>query len=460
MRGILLVLLFTVVLSAMNAYGQKAEKLAAAWDSEHISHIQPSDVRHNDLKKYLERLRSSGVKIEEVGRSGANREIYQMEWGTGPLRVFMWSQMHGDEPTATSALIDMFAYFQKHRNQDWVKKIGETMTIRAVPMLNPDGQELYQRRNLQGIDINRDALDLKTPEARLLKQLRDAWSPAIGFNLHNQNALTSVARTPKQAAISLLVVYGDAAKTTSAGHERNQRVASAIVSALQKFIPGHIGRYSDEWTPTAFGDNFSAWGTPTILIETGALHGHDELYLVKMNFIALVTALHVIADGSEQQQDPMLYVNLPENGSGVIANYVFRRASLVTQAPSPSPSPAPAASPLPSPSATLAAAATVITTVDISANTERRRASFIAPVRIRSIDPVTSVRGLEEYDASNFYVRQRFGTARPGELAEFFFYRKNRLIDWSAADFDKQYQPDAVFSSGKFTKGAELFSKK
>ena len=76
----------------------------------------------------------------------------------------MWSQMHGDEPTATSALIDMFAFLQKNRDKKWVKKFEETLTIRAVPMLNPDGSELFQRRNLQGIDINRDAQICKRPK--------------------------------------------------------------------------------------------------------------------------------------------------------------------------------------------------------------------------------------------------------------------------------------------------------
>src|SRR5213078_4316129 len=119
--------------------------------------------------------------------------------------------------TATSALVDMFAYLKRNRDNELVRKIEETVTIHAVPMLNPDGAETYQRRNWQGIDINRDALDLKTPEARLLKKLRDDWNPAIGFNLHNQQSLTTVGRSPNQATISLLVVYGDAAKTTSIG---------------------------------------------------------------------------------------------------------------------------------------------------------------------------------------------------------------------------------------------------
>ncbi len=313
----------------MSTFSQTADELARIWDAKHITKKFPSDVRHTDLKAYLEQLKKLGLKVDEVGRSNANREIYQVEFGRGKTKVFMWSQMHGDEPTATSALMDMFAYLQTHRSVDWVKTIEEKLTIRAVPMLNPDGEELYERRNLQDIDINRDARDLKTPEARLLKKLRDDWSPEIGFNLHNQNALTTAGKTSNQATISLLVVYGDAAKTTNAGHERNRRLCSAIIGALQNYIPGHISRYDDEYTSTAFGDNFSAWGTPVILIETGTLQGKDEMFLVKMNFIAYLTALSKLADGSEKDISPALYDQLPDNTSGRVYNYAFRNASVI-----------------------------------------------------------------------------------------------------------------------------------
>lgn len=438
MRHLVLIFLMAI-LCLMNAFSQTPEKFAAAWDKDHISTMFPSDVRHADLKKYLDQLKKSGIKVDEVGRSNTNREIYQIEWGTGPLKVFMWSQMHGDEPTATSALVDMFAFLQKSRDTDWVKKIRETMTIRAVPMLNPDGQEMYQRRNLQGIDINRDALDLRTPEARLLKQLRDDWNPAIGFNLHNQGALTTVGRSPYQATISLLVVYGDAAKTFNEGQERNKRIVAGVVLALQKFIPGHIARYSDEWTPTAFGDNFSAWGTPTILIETGALNEMDEMFLVKINFVAFMTALESLATGSEKMQDPSPYLSLPENASGGLVNFVFRRANIVSVG---------------------AAATATFSMADISAVTERRRASLSAPSTIRSVGDLTYLRGLAEYDASNFNVIQRFGKTAPGELAELFFYRKDRVVDWMSADLEKAYPPDAVFSSGKWVKGDRIVPRK
>src|SRR5688572_3941281 len=120
MRRTLSLLFLTAFACVMQSSAQDAEKLAASWDREHITTIQPSDVRHADLKKYLEKLSSQDVAVKEVGRSNAGREIYQVQWGKGPLKVFMWSQMHGDEPTATSALMDMFAYLQKHAKNGWV----------------------------------------------------------------------------------------------------------------------------------------------------------------------------------------------------------------------------------------------------------------------------------------------------------------------------------------------------
>ena len=160
-------LLMLLAASMVNNFAQSPTELAEIWDKEHVTNKLPSNMRHADLKSYLERLKSIGLKVDEVGKSFANREIYQIEWGKGPKRVFLWSQMHGDEPTATSALIDMFTVLQKHRGKEWVKRIEKELTIRAVPMLNPDGAELYIRRNLQGIDINRDAQNLATRSSPL-----------------------------------------------------------------------------------------------------------------------------------------------------------------------------------------------------------------------------------------------------------------------------------------------------
>lgn len=429
-------LVLTSVIFTMQTLAQTHVEIAEIWDREHVSNKFPSNTRHSDLIKYLEGLKNLGINVREVGRSYAGREIFQIEWGRGPLRVFMWSQMHGDEPTATPALIDMFTILQNNRDKEWVKQIEETMTIRAVPMLNPDGAELFIRRNLQGIDINRDAVDLKTPEGRLLKQLRDEWEPEIGFNLHNQNYLTAAGRTDRQAAISLLVVFGDAAKTVTDGQERNRRLASVMTSALSQFIPGYIARYGDEWTPTAFGDNFSAWGTPTILVETGGLHGNDEMYLVRLNFVAFIAALRALADGSEKTFSPINYDMLPNNAGGRLMYFIFRNATVIDRSKPDSP-----------------------VSADIGINLERRREEFPAPGYIRRMGDLSAVSGLTEYDASGYYVTGRMQPVRVGNFGDLLFYKKDRKINWDAEYLEEEFPPDAIFSLGNWFRGGDVLKK-
>jgi len=429
-----------LVLSAaftMNILAQTPNELAEIWDKEHVSHKFPSNVRHQNLKNHLDALKKLGIKVDDVGRSVANREIFQIEWGKGPKKVFMWSQMHGDEPTATSALIDMFTVLQRNRDKDWVKGIENSMTIRAVPMLNPDGAELYVRRNLQGLDINRDARNLITPEARLLKSLRDTWLPEIGFNLHNQNELTTAGNTPKQAAISFLSVYGDAAKTETDGQLRSKRMIFLMAEVLSNFIPGNIGRYADEWTPSAFGDSFSEWGTSVILIETGALKEKDEMFLVKMNFVIFLTALRSVADGSEKAAVPERYFEIPNNSSGGLVNIIFRNASIMERKPD-----------------------SVVQVGDLAMNFQRRRAEFSSPTVIRQIGMLSAISGLEEYDASGFYVTGRIQPIKPGANGDLLFYKKDRKVDWTAPDLEKQFEPDAILSFGKWFKGNGVVPKR
>ena len=76
-------------------------------------------------------------------------------------------------------------------------------------MLNPDGAEAVKRFNAQGIDINRDARRLSTPEGRALRKAVETIKPEFGFNLHNQHARTSVGRPPKPAAVSVLAPAPD-----------------------------------------------------------------------------------------------------------------------------------------------------------------------------------------------------------------------------------------------------------
>ena len=427
-----------IMVYSLQALAQTAAEFSDIWEKEHVSHKLPSNNRHRDIVQDLDALKKLDVKVNEVGKSAQGREIFQIEWGKGPKKVVLWSQMHGDEPTATPALIDMFTILQKNRDKDWVKAIETNLTIRAVPMLNPDGAEVYQRRSSQGIDINRDARNLVTPEARLLKSLRDAWQPEIGYNLHNQQGLTTAGMSNKQAAISFLVVYGDEAKTLTPGLERNRRLVVAMNQALSQYIPGHIARYGDDWTPSAFGDSFSEWGTPVILIETGALNGKDEMFLVRMNFIAFLTSMKLLADGGTTAFNPNDYELIPNNTSGRVVNFVFRNATMIDRTK-------PDANPV---------------SGDLAISVERRRAEQLQPTRIRQVGPALTIAGLDEYDASDFNVTGRFQPLKQGNYGELLFYKKGREVNWASTDIEKEFPPDAVFSLGKWAVGEGVVKKR
>jgi hypothetical protein len=310
-----------------------APELARAWDERHVSPALPPLLDHADLVRRLEAVRASAPELfslERIGESVEGRSISHVSFGRGPFRVLLWSQMHGDEPTATAALLDVYDYVARHRRESRVARILDVLSIHTVPMLNPDGARRFQRRNAQGIDINRDALLLQTPEGRALKALRDRLSPGLGFNLHNQSWRTSVGNPPAPAAISLLAVAFDERRSESPGRLRATKVAAVIRDAIEPFASGRIGRYDDTFEVRAFGDNVTRWGTPVVLIETGAWPGADpDLALVRLNFVGILSALDALATGRVDTADPARYERLPMNES-MLFSVKVKGASIVT----------------------------------------------------------------------------------------------------------------------------------
>ena len=87
-----------------------------------------------------------------------------------------------------------------------------------------------------------------------------------------------------------------------------------MYQALNQFIPGHIAKYSDEYEPRAFGDNFQKWGTSTILIESGGWKDDPEKQFIrKINFIALLSAFKSIAEESYEETSDKIYESIPFN---------------------------------------------------------------------------------------------------------------------------------------------------
>ncbi len=251
--------------------------------------------------------------IYNAGLSFEGRPIQFVEVGRGETIVLLWSQMHGDESTATMALCDILNCLLLSKDNAVTDKILSSIKLLFLPMLNPDGAVRFQRRTAQGIDMNRDALALVTPEARILKQMHKEFKPKFGFNLHDQE-LSTVGSTNELAAIGLLAPSTDHEKTDSEARLRSKQLASLFAETMNLLIPNKVTKYDDNFEPRAFGDNMQKWGTSTLLVESGHFIDDPKKDLIRrLNFVGILSSLYAIATGDDKNFDTAAYENLPVN---------------------------------------------------------------------------------------------------------------------------------------------------
>lgn len=251
-------------------------------------------------------------EISRLGFSEQQRPIYKLKIGSGKKKVLLWSQMHGNESTGTKALFDIFNCFS-NRNDEALKTILQECTLVFVPMLNPDGSQAYTRVNANNIDLNRDAVDRTAIESNLLRDLLEEFNPQFCFNLHDQRTIFGVEGTKNPATISFLAPSEEETRALTTGRTQTMNVIVAMNALLQTMIPDFVGRYTDEFYPTATGDNFQKLGYNTILIESG--HYPDDYqreFSREFTFYSIVQGLYHIASASNFE-DYKAYFTIPNN---------------------------------------------------------------------------------------------------------------------------------------------------
>ena len=169
-------LLFAVFsLSLQGQDGQFTSTLYETYDTYREPDLGKRRIKHQDLQPLIDAIGAHpGFEVRTVGRSIEGRALRLISIGAGDTDVFLWSQMHGNEPTATQAIFDILNFLASPDLGAEKKEILQSVRLHFLPMLNPDGAEVFSRYNTLGIDINRDALRLQSPEGRTLKRVRDS----------------------------------------------------------------------------------------------------------------------------------------------------------------------------------------------------------------------------------------------------------------------------------------------
>jgi len=306
---IIIYLLFIIPFFALSQQNSFSENLFTDYETYKESSITQRMFKHSDIQPLIEKLKlEKGFRVVTLGKSIQGRTISMISIGNGATNVLLWSQMHGDESTATMAIFDIFNYLKKN------KEILNNVTLHFIPMLNPDGAEVFKRRNAIGIDINRDALRLQSPESRILKMARDSVQADFGFNLHDQSKYYNAEQTNKPATISYLAPAYNYEKDINETRGNAMKIIVEMNDIIQKYTPGQVGRYSDEFEPRAFGDNIQKWGTSTILVESGGYKDDPEKQFIrKLNFVSLLGAIHSISTNNYKNTSINKYLEIPKN---------------------------------------------------------------------------------------------------------------------------------------------------
>ncbi|HCQ24506.1 MAG: DUF2817 domain-containing protein [Flavobacteriaceae bacterium TMED120] len=244
-----------------------------------------------------------------MGHSVEKRPIHSLQLGSGPNRVLLWSQMHGNESSTTRALLILLSRIRQGEEFPFLKELS----LYIIPQLNPDGAIRFQRFNANGVDLNRDALAMTQPESQFLKQVYSTFKPHFALNLHGQCTIYAAGYNGKPATLSFLAPAADSNRSCPPQRLKAMQLIAAMLEDLEG-LEGGIGRYDDAFNENCVGDSFMSMGTPTVLFEAGHYpEDYERNTTTEWTYKALLACFNHIAAKDFESKKIDDYELIPEN---------------------------------------------------------------------------------------------------------------------------------------------------
>lgn len=103
-------------------------------------------LHYEEIENYIKEMSKSNiVNVYVIGKSHDNRNIYNVEIGSGNKILMLDANMHAAEsantPILTKFLIDILNDYEN--NDKRVTELLKAVKIAAIPCINPDGYEVY-----------------------------------------------------------------------------------------------------------------------------------------------------------------------------------------------------------------------------------------------------------------------------------------------------------------------------
>lgn len=181
-----------------------------------------------DLCEHHDRL-----KLEIIAYSLENREVPMLIFSTSlddkiafkqKPTVWLQAQIHGDEPAAGESALVIAQRLAKGSLGD---KYLDKMNVIIIPRMNPDSMYYFQRNSVNGLNGNRDHINLEMPELQAIHQKFNEFEPEVVIDAHEYGATSQFKNIGVEGALK----YHDVLLQT--GKNLN--------------IPEDIRKLSDKW---------------------------------------------------------------------------------------------------------------------------------------------------------------------------------------------------------------------
>lgn len=135
---------------------------------------------------------SDRVRVDRIGNTVQGRPMQLVQVGLPAPKsvdeaadgsVLMYNcSIHGDEPSGREACMQLARDLSTTTDPTWERLLKNTTVL--LLNANPDGWVADTRENTDGIDINRDMMDLASPEANTIARTIRDWKPDVLNDLH------------------------------------------------------------------------------------------------------------------------------------------------------------------------------------------------------------------------------------------------------------------------------------
>ncbi|MEN6321371.1 MAG: M14 family zinc carboxypeptidase [Syntrophaceae bacterium] len=144
---------------------------------------------YEEMVKFIRQLDeySGLMSVESFGKSVSGRDLFVMKFSRSgipanqpKIKILIHAQQHGNEQSGKEGAL----LLAKELVKPQYAYLFDRIDLMLVPQVNPDGSEKNERKNSNGVDLNRNHLIMTEPEVIALHQLFDKYLFEVTLDVH------------------------------------------------------------------------------------------------------------------------------------------------------------------------------------------------------------------------------------------------------------------------------------